>query len=232
MTAPLPPSSSVTRGVAATFCRRQPTSALPVNETILTRSSLTICSASSVRQGSTLTVAGGAPASRTISPIDSAESGVFDAGRTMHGQPAAIAGPSLCATRSSGALNGVIASTVPTGKRRVRPMRPSPRGTASMGTSSPVEALRLASSPASCRISAVRCTSNVVSQTAFPVSSVICRASSDSRERTSSAARIRISARRNGGTAAASRSAAAADRSASSTMASSASDTRAATLPS
>ena len=78
----------------------------------------------------------------------------------------------------------------------------------------------------------MRCTSNRVSQTALPVSSVICRASSSSRERTSSAAAIRISARRNGGSAATSASAAAADASACSTSASSASETRAISLPS
>ena len=232
MTAPLPPSSSVTRGVCATFWSRHPTSALPVKDTILTRSSRTIRSASSVRHGMTVTAGGGAPASIRISPIDSADSGVFDAGRTMHGHPAASAGPSLWPTSRSGALNGVIASTVPTGKRLVSPIRPSPRGTASIGTSSPVDALRRASSPAICRISAVRWTSKRVSQTALPVSSVIWRASSSSRARTRPAAAIRISARRNGGTAAISGSAAAADASARSTIASSASDTRAASLPS
>ncbi len=216
----------------ATFCSRQPTAALPVNETAFTRSSPTIRSASSVRHGITVTAAGGAPASSRISPIARAESGVFEAGRTMHGQPAASAGPSLWATSRSGALNGVIASTVPTGNRRVSPIRPSPRGTASIGTSSPVEALRRASSPAICRISAVRCASKRVSQTALPVSSVICRASSSSRERTSAAAAIRISARRNGGSAATSASAAAAEASACSTIASPASQTRAASLPS
>ncbi len=54
-----------------------------------------------------------------ISPSESADSGVFVAGRMMHGQPAASAGASLCATSRSGALNGVMPSTGPTGKRRV-----------------------------------------------------------------------------------------------------------------
>ena len=156
MTAPLPPSSSVTRGVSARRRSRQPTAGLPVNESSLIRSSWTSRSASSVRHGTTLTAAGGAPASSRMRPSDSAESGVFEAGLTMQGHPAANAGPSLWATSKSGALKGVIASTVPTGKRRVRPMRPSPRGTPSIATSSPAAPIRRASSAAKVKISAVR----------------------------------------------------------------------------
>src|SRR5919205_220901 len=58
MTAPLPPSSSVTLGVSATRRRRQPTAGLPVNDTILTRGSRTSPSARSVRHGTTLTAGG------------------------------------------------------------------------------------------------------------------------------------------------------------------------------
>ena len=38
--------------------------------------------------------------------------------------PAAKAGPILCATVLSGELNGVIATTTPSGTRSVKPMRP------------------------------------------------------------------------------------------------------------
>jgi len=48
----------------------------------------------------------------------SAERGVTVAGFTTTAFPAAIAGPTLCATRFSGSLNGVIAATIPMGKRK------------------------------------------------------------------------------------------------------------------
>src|SRR5260370_41013252 len=116
MTAPLPPSSRVTRGVAAIRFKRQPTWTLPVNVRNFTRGSVTRLSASDVRHGTTLTAGGGAPASSRLLPSERAESGVFDAGRITHGLPDANAGASLGATSSNGAVNGLIPSTVPTVK--------------------------------------------------------------------------------------------------------------------
>ena len=63
--------------------------------------------------------------------------GVWLAGLSTTGQPAAIAGASLWATRLSGKLNGAIAPTTPIGTRRVKPILPSPACSASSGTTSP-----------------------------------------------------------------------------------------------
>ena len=56
--------------------------------------------------------------SRRASAI--ADSGVCDAGFSTIGQPAAIAGATLWATRFSGKLNGLIAPTTPIGTRSVK----------------------------------------------------------------------------------------------------------------
>src|SRR5947208_16626648 len=66
-----------------------------------------------------------------------AESGVWLAGLSTTGQPAAIAGASLWATRFNGKLNGEMAPTTPIGNRRVNPSLPSPGDDASRGTTSP-----------------------------------------------------------------------------------------------
>ena len=62
--------------------------------------------------------------SRRASAI--ADSGVCDAGFSTIGQPAAIAGATLWATRFSGKLNGLIAPTTPIGTRSVKASLPSP----------------------------------------------------------------------------------------------------------
>ncbi len=51
--------------------------------------------------------------------------------------PAAIAGPTLCATKFNGKLNGVIAPITPIGFRIVYAIRPSAPGAASSGNVSP-----------------------------------------------------------------------------------------------
>ncbi len=91
----------------------------------------------------------------------------------MQGLPAAKAGAILWATRSSGALKAVMPSTTPTGNLRVRPMRPAPRATASIDTSSPEDESARASAPANSKISAVRSTSPRESAMTSPDSSVI-----------------------------------------------------------
>ena len=113
-----PPSSSATRFRPATPFRCQPTSGLPVKERRSIRGSAASRSASAVDEGTTETAAGGHPASSAIAPSARAESGVLVAGRTITALPAASAGPSLWQTVLSGKLNGVIASTTPTGNRR------------------------------------------------------------------------------------------------------------------
>ena len=64
------------------------------------------------------------PASSSTSASLQAVSGVAEAGLRITALPAAKAGAILCATVLSGELNGVIASTTPSGTRSVKPMRP------------------------------------------------------------------------------------------------------------
>ena len=81
---------------------------------------------------------GGSPQSsisRSASAI--ALNGVCPAGLSTTGHPAAIAGATLCTTRLSGKLNGLIAPTTPIGTRIVKPTLPTPLGMASSGTTSP-----------------------------------------------------------------------------------------------
>ena len=93
-----------------------------------TRSSAAMRDARSPDTGSTLIAPSGQSSSASSSASASADSGVRLAGLTSTGLPAASAGATLCATRFSGKLNGVIASTGPIGKRRSRPPRlPDPR---------------------------------------------------------------------------------------------------------
>ena len=63
--------------------------------------------------GTTLSQPSGRPASTRISASFSAEIGVWPAGFSTTALPAAIAGPSLWATRLSGKLKGLIAPTTP-----------------------------------------------------------------------------------------------------------------------
>ena len=65
------------------------------------------------------------------------ENGVWLAGFSTTGQPAAMAGATLCTTRLSGKLNGAMAPTTPMGTRSVKPSFPSPAAPASSGTISP-----------------------------------------------------------------------------------------------
>ena len=68
----------------------------------------------------------GRPASTKHSARASAVSGVVRAGLRMTAFPAASAGPTLCSTSSDGKLNGVIATTTPTGWRIVKPILSKP----------------------------------------------------------------------------------------------------------
>ena len=86
-----------------------------------------------------------------------AESGVWLAGFSTTGQPAAIAGASLCATRLSGKLNGLIAPTTPIGTRRVNASLPSPAALASIGTMSPASVR--AATAANVNVETARCAS-------------------------------------------------------------------------
>src|SRR3984885_12045987 len=121
--AALPPSSSVQRRRGAIAFNFQPTSALPVKVNMRRRESPSMPAVTSFEHGRTLMAPRGQPASTAISPRRSAVSGVCGAGLMMMGLPEAMAGASLCATRLSGKLKGVIARMGPMGKRRMRPAR-------------------------------------------------------------------------------------------------------------
>ena len=83
----------------------------------------------------------------------------------MIGLPDAMAGASLCATRLTGKLNGVIPRTGPMGNLRVNATRPSFPAVKSAGVTSPT--IRLASSAATRNVSAARVTSLRASRMGF-----------------------------------------------------------------
>ncbi|MBP2684811.1 MAG: hypothetical protein H6Q79_2850, partial [Deltaproteobacteria bacterium] len=116
----------------------------------------------------TLKTPGGAPASSRISASLRAVSGVVEAGFRTSVFPTARAGPTLCATRFRGKLNGVIAETTPRGERIQNPTLPSPAKLASIGTVSPW--IRLASSAENRYVSTDRATSPTEYFHAFPAS--------------------------------------------------------------
>lgn len=76
---------------------RHPTAGLPVNETNLKRSSLLRVSASLTSQGKIEKAPVGKSVLARISPRMDATTGVRSEGFNTKGQPAAIAGPILCA---------------------------------------------------------------------------------------------------------------------------------------
>ena len=92
----------------------QPTGAEPVKVIARVSSCLTIASPTSEPEPlTTCSQFSGRPASSRISASLIAEIGVWPAGLSTTALPAAIAGPSLWATRLSGKLKGLIAPTTP-----------------------------------------------------------------------------------------------------------------------
>ena len=87
------------------------------------------------------------PASSSTCASLQAVKGVLVDGFRITALPAAKAGAILCATVFNGALNGVMAATIPRGTRRVKARRPFWLGAPATGTTSPDK--RLASSPES-----------------------------------------------------------------------------------
>ncbi len=121
------------------------------------------------------------------------ENGVWLAGFSTTAQPAAIAGPSLCATRLSGKLNGEMAPTTPIGTRRTKPIFPSPAADASSGTTSP--ASWRAAAALNCSVETARCASIRAVRIGLAASSAMHLAKSSVRRASAAAARSRISAR-------------------------------------
>ncbi len=164
-----------------------------MNDPTGSRGSSTSCEARWFGTGSTDSIAGGRSVSENSAPRCSADSGVAGAGLTTIGQPAAIAGPILCATRFSGKLNGEIPSTGPRGKRRTSAMRPSADSSVSSRWSVPEN--RLASSAAQRNVETARRTSTLAHAIGLPDSAVMSSAhvsaSSSRRRRTCSSASAR-----------------------------------------
>src|ERR671912_690688 len=117
MTGLLLPSSRLTFLRAARSRIPQPTSGEPVNVIIATSRCITSGSPTAAPPPvTTLSHPGGRPHSSINSVARAmADSGVWLAGLSTTGQPAAIAGPTLWLTRVSGKLNGLMAPTTPTG---------------------------------------------------------------------------------------------------------------------
>ncbi|CRH69542.1 Uncharacterised protein [Chlamydia trachomatis] len=134
----LDPSSSVSLRKPACCWIRCPTSTLPVKVTFFTCGWVVKASLkTSPLPGMMFNTPSGNPASLKISARTSALNGVCSAGFNTIEFPAAIAGPTLWATRLKGKLNGVIAVTTPIGVRTVKPKRFTPPTAASIGICSP-----------------------------------------------------------------------------------------------
>ena len=228
MVAAFEPSSSIRRFRPAWRATMRPTAEDPVNEISATRSSSVRACATPADPGSTLSAAAGQPAA--IASVASARiaSGVCSGGLITTGQPAPMAGPSLCAAISSGKLKAGMAATTPTGSATVRPTRPSAPGMASSGRISPT--LRVAASAEKRSVETVRATSSRTSRIVLPVSDKSSPARSSVRASTRLARSARIAARRERGRAAVSSSAPVAAASAASTSAAPACATSAAML--
>ena len=195
--AAFPPSSRTRRLPAAVLATLWPAAALPVNATALTSGAATKAVPSTAPPWRTCRAASGIPASKRIRTNKVVAPGACGGDFTIVVLPAANEAATLCASRLTGALNGVIARTTPTGKRIVIALEPWPLGQPSVGRTSP--AIRRASAAAICIVSAARVTSCVVSLIGLPSSVVSRRASSSRRSSRSDAARSNISARRYAG---------------------------------
>ena len=121
------PSSSDSFLTPARAAMRSPIPVEPVNDTFRTRGSATSASPSAPPGPvSTDSTPSGSPASTKHAASASAVSGVLRAGLRTTAFPAASAGAILCSTSSDGKLNGVIATTTPTGCRTVKPILSKP----------------------------------------------------------------------------------------------------------
>src|SRR6185437_3144246 len=140
----------------------------PVNDSSFRRSSVTNGSASSMRQGRIENEPVGKSVSTSTSPMISAPIGVRSEGFSTNGQPAAIAGATLCATRFNGKLNGVMKEHGPSGTRLTKPRYPLVRSEISRFTISP--SMRVDSSAAIRKVSIRRSASPCESLIGLPAS--------------------------------------------------------------
>src|SRR5699024_10896848 len=119
--AALPPSSSTTFFLPARAFMSQPTSWDPVKLSSFKRSSVINTSEVPRSAGKIEKAPLGKSVSASTSPINKAPSGVALAGLSTKGQPAAMAGATLCAVKLRGKLKGEIKAQGPMGTRRVKP---------------------------------------------------------------------------------------------------------------
>ena len=123
--ADLPPSSRDT-GLTCSPHRlmiRLPAAVDPVNATLSAPGWVTRCSPTSRPPGTTLTTPAGTPASSRASARMKLLSGASGGGLITTVQPAASAGAVFQAARVTGAFQGTIAATTPTGSLVTRPAR-------------------------------------------------------------------------------------------------------------
>ena len=196
----MPPSSieQLTTWSAASRSSTRPTSVEPVKDSLRTRGSCSIAetTAPDRRAGSTLTTPAGTPASSRIFAINSAVSGVSDAGLRITVQPAARAGPILRVAIAAGKFHGVTSTQMPTGCWRTTILL-APDGAVITEPDA-----RTASSAYQRKNSAAYAVSPRASGSALPFSREMRWASSSARSVISSNARRRISDRWRGGVAA------------------------------
>ena len=127
--ADLPPSSSETRFTWSPhrLMIRRPAAVEPVNATLSVPGWVTRCSPRSRPPGTTLTTPAGTPASSSASASTKLLSGASGGGLSTTVQPAARAGATFQAESVTGAFQGTMAATTPTGSWVTSPARsPAP----------------------------------------------------------------------------------------------------------
>ena len=230
MTAPLPPSSISVFLAPAARATASPVAYPPVNDTMSTSGWLTSAAPTvAPRPGSTASRPAGTPASSRSSTKASAVNGVCSAGLRTTAFPPIRAGASLCATRLSGSLKGVIAPITPTGSRVYQPTRPPPRGVSPKGRVAPSR--RSACSAERRTVSTALCASRPASRTGLQPSREIRCAKSSRRSVSRAAARLNASRRCQSGHASSSMRERETARTAASTSAAEQSETVPTTVP-
>ena len=138
-----------------------------------------MASASSASIGRIEKAPSGSSVSARISPKIRAEIGVRLLGLSTSGQPAAIAGATLWATKFKGKLKGVISATGPTPTLRVMPIYPAV--STELPRSMTVPSLREHSSAATWKVTWARLTSACAAAMGLPASITRTWASSSAR---------------------------------------------------
>ena len=194
--AAFPPSSRTSRFPAPLRATAWPVPTLPVKLIAATWGPDVSTPATSGPPWTTCTASSAMPASSSARTSAIELAGACGGGLTIVVFAAAYDAPSLCARRLTGALNGVIATTTPTGARNVIAVVPTPRSHPGVGSTSPPKRRHSAAQMA--KVSAARTTSPRPSFMGLPSSSASSRAISSTRLLSRPAARSRTSAREAG----------------------------------